>query len=89
MRILAIDGGGIRGIIPALVLAEIEDRTGRRVADLFDLVAGTSTGGILAAALTRPGDEGGAARTPDRGTAPATCSASTRPRARRSSTARC
>ncbi len=60
MRILAIDGGGIRGIIPALVLAEIEDRTGRRVADLFDLVAGTSTGGILAAALTRPGDEGGA-----------------------------
>ena len=89
MRILAIDGGGIRGIIPALVLAEIEDRTGRRVADLFDLVAGTSTGGILAAALTRPGDEGARARTPARGTAPATCSGSTRPRARRSSTARC
>ena len=59
MRVLAIDGGGIRGIIPALVLAELEDRTGRRAADLFDLVAGTSTGGILAAALTRPGGEGG------------------------------
>jgi patatin-like phospholipase/acyl hydrolase len=57
VRILAIDGGGIRGIIPALVLTELEDRTGRRVADLFDLVAGTSTGGILAAALTRPADE--------------------------------
>ncbi len=55
MRVLAIDGGGIRGLIPALVLAEMERRTGRRVAELFDLVAGTSTGGILACALTRPG----------------------------------
>lgn len=51
---LAIDGGGIRGIIPALVLAEIERRTGRRIAEMFDLVAGTSTGGVLACALTRP-----------------------------------
>jgi len=58
VRILTIDGGGIRGIIPALVLAELEERTGRRVAELFDLVAGTSTGGILAAALTRPADDG-------------------------------
>ncbi|MGZ4269249.1 MAG: patatin-like phospholipase family protein [Solirubrobacteraceae bacterium] len=58
MRILAIDGGGIRGLIPAIVLAEIERRTGRRVADCFDLIAGTSTGGILACALTRPGDGG-------------------------------
>ena len=55
MRVLSIDGGGIRGMIPALVLAEIEKRTGRPVAGLFDLVAGTSTGGILACALTRPG----------------------------------
>jgi hypothetical protein len=54
VRILSIDGGGIRGIIPALVLAEVEARTGRRVAELFDLVAGTSTGGILACALTIP-----------------------------------
>src|SRR6476469_7692332 len=54
MKILAIDGGGIRGIIPALVLTELEKRAGRPVADLFDLVAGTSTGGILACALTRP-----------------------------------
>jgi predicted acylesterase/phospholipase RssA len=53
MRVLSIDGGGIRGIIPALVLAEVESRTGRRAAELFDLVAGTSTGGILACALTR------------------------------------
>jgi patatin-like phospholipase/acyl hydrolase len=54
VRILAIDGGGIRGLIPALVLAEIERRTGRRIASLVDLVAGTSTGGILACALSRP-----------------------------------
>lgn len=54
MRVLSIDGGGIRGVIPALVLAEIETRTGRRIAELFDLVAGTSTGGILACGLTAP-----------------------------------
>ncbi len=54
MKILAVDGGGIRGIIPALVLAEIERRSGRRIGELVDLVAGTSTGGIIACALTRP-----------------------------------
>ena len=54
MKVLAVDGGGIRGLIPALVLAEIERRTGRAVRELVDLVAGTSTGAILACALTRP-----------------------------------
>jgi patatin-like phospholipase/acyl hydrolase len=58
MKALCIDGGGIRGLIPALVLAEIERRTGRRIAELVDLVAGTSTGGILACGLTRPGPDG-------------------------------
>ena len=58
IKVLSIDGGGIRGIIPALLLTEIEKRTGRYTADLFDLVAGTSTGGILALALTKP-DGGG------------------------------
>lgn len=58
-KVLSIDGGGIRGIIPAMVLAEIEDRTGRRIAEMFDLVAGTSTGGILALGLTKPGPDGG------------------------------
>lgn len=52
--ILSIDGGGIRGIIPAMVLADIERRTGRRIAELFDLIAGTSTGGVLALGLTVP-----------------------------------
>jgi patatin-like phospholipase/acyl hydrolase len=54
VRILAIDGGGIRGVIPARVLAEIERRCGRPAGELFDLVAGTSTGAIIACALTRP-----------------------------------
>lgn len=57
--VLAIDGGGIRGIIPARILQAIEDRTHRPVAELFDLVAGTSTGGILALGLTKPNDGGG------------------------------
>ena len=54
MRVLAIDGGGIRGLIPALVLTELERRAGRRIYELFDLIAGTSTGGILACALCAP-----------------------------------
>jgi patatin-like phospholipase/acyl hydrolase len=54
VKILSIDGGGIRGIVPAMLLAEIERRTQRQIAKLFDLVAGTSTGGILALALTIP-----------------------------------
>src|SRR4051794_24579413 len=58
MKVLSIDGGGIRGLIPALVLAEIERRTGRPTAELFDLIAGTSTGGILACGLTCPGEDG-------------------------------
>ncbi len=57
-KILSIDGGGIRGLIPAMVLNEIEQRTGQRVAELFDVIAGTSTGGILALGLTRAGDDG-------------------------------
>ncbi len=57
-RVLSIDGGGIRGIIPAMVLAEIERRTGERIAQIFDLIAGTSTGGILALGLTKPGGDG-------------------------------
>jgi patatin-like phospholipase/acyl hydrolase len=54
VKVLAIDGGGIRGLIPALVLEDIEHRTGRLAGELFDLVAGTSTGAIIACALTRP-----------------------------------
>jgi uncharacterized protein len=55
LRILSIDGGGIRGILPARVLARIEELTHTPIAKLFDVIAGTSTGGILALGLTRPG----------------------------------
>lgn len=52
-RILSIDGGGIRGVFPAAVLAGLERAYagGNPVASYFDLVAGTSTGGILAIGL--------------------------------------
>lgn len=53
-RILSIDGGGIRGIIPGKILAAVEkhlqkvkDDPDLRIADCFDMIAGTSTGGIL------------------------------------------
>ncbi|MCX6620040.1 MAG: patatin-like phospholipase family protein, partial [Acidobacteria bacterium] len=52
-RLLSIDGGGIRGLIPALVLAELERITAAPCASLFDLIAGTSTGGILALGLVK------------------------------------
>lgn len=58
ISILSIDGGGIRGIIPAAFLTAIETCAGKPVSDLFDLIAGTSTGGILAAALTVPDARG-------------------------------
>ncbi len=53
-KILSIDGGGIRGILPAFLLAEIERRTQKPISSLFDLIAGTSSGGILALGLTKP-----------------------------------
>jgi len=58
MNVLSVDGGGIRGVIPAMVLANLEARTGKPTAELFDLIAGTSTGGIIALALTVPGGDG-------------------------------
>jgi patatin-like phospholipase/acyl hydrolase len=55
VRVLSIDGGGIRGIIPARVLAEIERCTGSPISAPFDLIADTSSGGLTALALARPG----------------------------------
>ena len=60
VRILSIDGGGVRGIIPARVLMELERLTGQTTASLFDIVAGTSTGGILALSTCRPFEGDGA-----------------------------
>lgn len=50
-RILALDGGGIKGTFTAAALATWEQQTGLRIVDHFDLIAGTSTGGILAIGL--------------------------------------
>lgn len=55
--ILSIDGGGIRGIIPARILQEIEIRTGKPIYQLFDLIVGTSTGGVIATALATPNEK--------------------------------
>ncbi len=53
LRILAIDGGGERGIIPAIVMDEFEKRTGKPISASFDLIVGTSAGAFNAAFLTK------------------------------------
>jgi uncharacterized protein len=53
-KILSIDSGGIRGIIPAIILAGIEQRAGQPICDLFDFFAGTSAGGMLVLGLNCP-----------------------------------
>uniref|UniRef100_A0A0D9X8X2 Patatin n=1 Tax=Leersia perrieri TaxID=77586 RepID=A0A0D9X8X2_9ORYZ len=64
VTVLSIDGGGVRGIIPATILAFLEkelqkiDGEDARIADYFDVVAGTSTGGLLTAMLTAPDKNG-------------------------------
>lgn len=64
-RVLAIDGGGVRGLIPSRVLAELESASGQPIAELFDLIVGTSIGGIAALALTVPGPGGSPLYTPE------------------------
>lgn len=64
IKILSIDGGGIRGIIPGVILTYLEKRlqvltkSNLKIGDFFDFVAGTSTGGILACLYLIPGEEG-------------------------------
>lgn len=50
-RILSIDGGGIKGVFPAAFLAKLEEGLAEPIGRYFDLIAGTSTGGIIALAL--------------------------------------
>jgi len=64
IRILSIDGGGIKGILPGIILEYIESRINKmegpdkRLSDYFDLIAGTSTGGILTCIYLTPGKDG-------------------------------
>ncbi len=59
MRILCLDGGGVRGLVAAVWLDALERAAGRPVGEMFDLVAGSSTGAILAASVAagRPAAE--------------------------------
>ncbi|XP_028110454.1 patatin-like protein 2 [Camellia sinensis] len=63
ITVLSIDGGGIRGIIPGIILANLEsqlqelDGMDARLADYFDVIAGTSTGGLITAMLTAPNND--------------------------------
>ena len=50
-RILGLDGGGVKGIIAAKMLANIEKRIYKPLNEYFDLIVGTSTGSIVAAAI--------------------------------------
>lgn len=59
IRILSLDGGGIRGVIPATILLELQALAGKPIIDLFDVIAGTSTGGLIASGLTAPNSSGG------------------------------
>jgi hypothetical protein len=52
-RLLALDGGGIRGVLTLSILEAIEAQVGRRLSEYFDYIAGTSTGAIIAAGLAR------------------------------------
>ncbi|XP_038714685.1 patatin-like protein 2 isoform X1 [Tripterygium wilfordii] len=62
ITVLSIDGGGIRGIIPGVILAFLESELQRldgedaRLADYFDVISGTSTGGLVTAMLTAPNE---------------------------------
>ncbi|EXB93191.1 Patatin group A-3 [Morus notabilis] len=64
ISILSIDGGGVRGIIPSIILEFLESQLQKldgedvRIADYFDFIAGTSTGGLVTAMLTVPNERG-------------------------------
>ncbi|KAG8365849.1 hypothetical protein BUALT_Bualt17G0014700 [Buddleja alternifolia] len=63
VTVLSIDGGGIRGIIPGRILANLESKLQKldgpdaRIANYFDVLAGTSTGGLITAMLAAPGKD--------------------------------
>jgi uncharacterized protein len=57
--ILSLDGGGLRGLIPIQALKYLEEVSGKKTVDCFDLIAGTSTGALIACGLVTPDKTGG------------------------------
>lgn len=57
-RLLAIDGGGIKGMVPLTLLSELEKRTGKQSFELFNMVAGTSIGSFVAGGICTPKQNG-------------------------------
>ena len=51
-KILSIDGGGIKGLYSATILAHFEHKFSARISDYFDMLCGTSTGGLIALAAS-------------------------------------
>jgi predicted acylesterase/phospholipase RssA len=58
VRVLAIDGGGMHGLVSLEILKHLEKTSGRPIAEMFDFVAGTSTGAIIGALLLVPDENG-------------------------------
>ena len=63
INVLSMDGGGIRGIIAAAILEALRAQIGRELHEVFDLISGTSTGGIIALGI---GTKSSTSRRPDR-----------------------
>lgn len=57
IRILSLDGGGVRGIILVRILMRIEQEVGKPISQIFDLIGGTSAGGMIATLLSIPDPE--------------------------------
>ena len=51
MRILSLNGGGMRGYVTAIVLSKLEQETGKPIIEMFDFISGVSTGSIICGAL--------------------------------------
>lgn len=58
VRVLSLDAGGIRGILELHILAHLEEKSGKPISELFDLIVGTSTGTMITSALLAPDENG-------------------------------
>ncbi len=56
--ILSIDGGGMRGVVPATILSLLEEKIGGKISKTVDCLSGSSTGGIIALGLSKPDKDG-------------------------------